>query len=302
MNAMTTAPESITFSSDGLTIVGDLYFAEGDSQGPRPAIVLCHGFGGLRGFWFPEFARHFNRFGYVVLAFDHRNTGDSEGEPRLHLDPLGQVSDIRHAVSFLQERPDVMADHIGLYGISYGGANAVYATAIDRRIATMVSVVGYGDGERWLRSVRREWEWLEFRDRLDADLRARAKGAAPMLVDTSDVLTRDPEALEHEREARAGDPDRVTQVTLATGDAIAAFKPETLVDRIAPRPSFFVGVEGDTLVPTQETLSLYAKASEPKQLHLFPPIGHHSVYYGEHLEALLGTAVDWFDAHLKPAK
>ena len=292
-------PETVSFSSDGLNIVGDLYVPEAAAAGAAcPAIVLCHGFGGLRGFWFPHFARYFNRFGFIVLAFDHRNTGDSEGEPRLHLDPLGQVADIRNAVSFLETRSEVRADGIALYGISYGGANAVYATAIDRRIATMICVVGYGDGERWLRSVRREWEWVAFRAQLDADLRARATGAAPQLADTSEILIRDPEALEHEREARANDPDRVTHVTLATGDAIAAFKPETLVDRIAPRPSFFIGVANDTLVPTEETVSLFAKANQPKRLHMFPPIGHHSVYYGEHLDALLGMASDWFVAHL----
>ena len=292
-----TEPEAVTFKSSGLTIAGDLYLPDGASR-PRPAIVLCHGFGGLRGFWFPHFAHYFNRFGFVVLAFDHRNTGDSEGTPRLHLDPHGQVTDIRSAVSFLESRPEVRADRIGLYGISYGGANAAYAAAIDRRIATVISVVGYGDGERWLKSVRREWEWIEFRERLDADLRAGAAGAEPALVDTSDVLTRDPEALEHEHEARANDPDRVIHVTLATGDAIAAFKPETLVDRISPRPSFFIGVEHDTLVPTEETLSLFHKAREPKRLHMFPPIGHHSVYYGEHLDTLLGLASDWFTEQL----
>ena len=296
-------PQSVTFVSDGLKIVGDLYVPDGAGDStPRPAIVLCHGFGGLRGFWFPHFAHYFNRFGFIVLAFDHRNTGDSEGTPRLHLDPQGQVTDIRSAVSFLETRTDVRADRIALYGISYGGANAVYAAAIDKRIATMICVVGYGDGERWLKSVRREWEWLEFREQLDVDLRARAAGGAPMLVDTSDVLTRDPEALEHEREARANDPDRVIHVTLATGDAIAAFKPETLVDRIAPRPSFFIGVENDTLVPTVETAALFAKASEPKRLHLFPPIGHHSVYYGEHLDSLLKLASDWFVEHLGTAE
>ena len=188
-------PEAVTFTSDGLKIVGDLYVPDDAVAGVSfPAIVLCHGFGGLRGFWFPHFARYFNRFGFVVLAFDHRNTGDSEGEPRLHLDPQGQVADIRSAVSFLETRPEVSAD------------------------------------------------------------------------------------------------------------AIAAFKPETLVDRIAPRPSFFIGVENDTLVPTAETVSLFGKAGEPKRLHMFPAIGHHSVYYGEHLDALLEMASDWFVAHLGTAE
>ena len=53
------------------------------------------------------------------------------------------------------------------------------------------------------------------------------------------------------------------------------------------------------LVPTAETLSLYDKAREPKALHMFPPIGHHAVYYGDNLPRLLGLGRDWFDRHLR---
>ena len=128
---------------------------------------------------------------------------------------------------------------------------------------------------------------------------AAPSGLDSELVDTSEVLVRDPEALAHEREARANDPDRVTRVPLATADAIIGFKPERVVDRISPRPAFFIGVADDTLVPTEETLALFARAREPKRLHLFPAIGHHAVYYGDRLDELLGMAVDWFDEHLK---
>ncbi len=296
-----TGPEAITFHSDGLAIAADLYLPPEQAPGKKaPAIVLCHGFGGLRRFWFPRFARHFNRFGYAALALDHRNTGDSDGTPRCHLDPIGQVADLRSAVSYLETREEIDSARIALYGISYGAANAAYAAAIDPRIATIVSVVGYGDGERWLKALRREWEWIDFRDRLAADRRRCALGLDSELVDTSEVLVRDPEALAHEREARANDPDRVTRVPLATADAIIGFKPERVVDRISPRPAFFIGVADDTLVPTEETLALFARAREPKRLHLFPAIGHHAVYYGDRLDELLGMAVDWFDEHLKP--
>ena len=296
-----TDPEAISFYSDGLKIAADFYLPPRSTRGEKlPAVVLCHGFGGLRGFLFPHFARYFKRFGYAALTLDHCNTGDREGTPRHLLDPIGQVADLRHAVSYLETRGEIDAGRIALYGISFGAANAVYATAIDPRIATIISVVGYGDGERWLRALRREWEWIEFRERVAADQRRRALGENSELVDTTEVYMHDPEALEHEREARANDPCRVTEVPLATAEAIISFKLEQVVDRISPRPCFFIGVADDTLVPTEETLSLFARASEPKRLHLFPAIGHHAVYYGDWLDKLLDMAVAWFDEHLKP--
>jgi pimeloyl-ACP methyl ester carboxylesterase len=295
-------PESVSFHSESLRLAGDLYLPRAGkrSQSGRrhPAIVLCHGFGGLRKFWFPEFAAFFTAAGYAVLAFDHRGTGDSQGTP-LRLIPTEQVADTQAAVTFLETRPEIDAARIALYGISYGGANAAYTAAIDRRIQAMVCVVGYGDGERWLRSLRREYEWIDFQKRLTEDRRRRALTGASQLVDTSEVLIRDPEALEHEAAARAQHPDRVTQVTLDTAEAIIAFKPEAVVARIAPRASLFIGVEEDRLVPTRETLALYENAREPKAIHLFPAIGHHAVYYVENLPKLLGLGLDWFDRYLK---
>ncbi len=296
----------VAFFADGLKLAGDLYLPQGAGAGagagagtgPHPAVVMCHGFGGLRGFWLPAFAAHFNARGYAALAFDHRGTGDSEGT-RGRLIPHEQVSDIRHALAFLETRPEIDAGRLALYGISYGGANAVYAAALDGRVQAMACGVGYGDGERWLRALRREWEWIEFEKRIAEDRRRRATTGASDLVDTSDVLVRDPEAEEHEAEAREAHPERVTEVTLDTAEAIIGFRPEHVVARIAPRPCLFIGVEDDTLVPTGETLALYAAAREPKRIKMFPAIGHHGVYYGDHLGEMLDAVADFLDAYLR---
>ena len=287
------------FYADGYRLAADLYLPADRGAGERlPAIVLCHGFGGLRGFWFPDFARFFASGGYAVLAFDHRGIGDSEG-PRLSLDPFGQVADIRAALSFLETRDEVAADRMGLYGISYGGGNAVYAAAVDPRVTATVGVVGYGDGARWMKSLRREWEWVAFKKRLAEDHRRRVLTGQGGLADTSEILIRDPEAEEHEHEARARDPKRITRITLESAEKILEFKPEAVVRNIAPRPLFLIGVADDTLVPAEETLSLHAKAGEPKTLFMFPPIGHHAIYYGAELPRLLGMARDWLDTHLR---
>lgn len=288
--------ERVTFFADGLRLTGDLYLPEekGPHPTPHPSIVLCHGFGGLRGFWLPAFAAHFNARGYAALAFDHRGTGDSEGT-RGRLNPHEQVSDIRHALAFLETRDEIDPARLALYGISYGAANAVQAAALDGRVKAMACAVGYGDGARWLRALRREWEWIAFEKRIAADRIRRATTGESALVDTSDLLVRDPEAEEHEAEARAAHPERVTEVTLDTAEAIIGFRPEDVVARIAPRPSLFIGVEEDTLVPTGETLALFAAAQEPKRLKMFPAIGHHGVYYGENLPEMLDAVADFLD-------
>lgn len=289
------AGRPVAVYADGLRLAGDLYLPEG--TGPHPAIVLCHGFGGLRGFWLPAFAAHFTARGYAALAFDHRGTGDSEGT-RGRLIRHEQVSDIRHALAVLETRPEIDPARLALYGISYGGANAVTAAALDRRVKAMACAVGYGDGARWLRALRREWEWIDFEKRIAADRVRRATSGESELVDTSDILVRDPEAEAHEAEARAAHPERVTRVTLDTAEAIVGFRPEDVAARIAPRPSLFIGVEADTLVPTGETLALYAAAQEPKRLKMFPPIGHHGVYYGDHLSEMLDAVAGFFDETL----
>jgi pimeloyl-ACP methyl ester carboxylesterase len=292
----------ITYYSDGYRLAADLYLpCNHRADQLHPAIILCHGFGGLRKFWLPEFARFFAAGGYAVLAFDHRGTGESEG-PVLSLNPLGQVADIRNGITYLTTRPEIDKRAIGLYGISFGGANAVYAAATDHRVAAVICAVGYGDGSRWLRSLRREWEWIEFRQQVEADRAQRVLTGKGALVDTSDVLIRDPEAAEHEAEARHRDPKRVTHVTLETADAIMSFKPEALVADIAPRPSFFIGVEDDTLVSTEETRQLFAKAGQPKKLYLFGPIGHHAIYYGDELPQLLGMCRTLFDENIGRSK
>jgi len=62
--------------------------------------------------------------GYAVLAFDYRGFGESEGE-RGRLVPAEQMTDIRNAVTYMQTLGEVDPERIGLWGTSFGGANAI---------------------------------------------------------------------------------------------------------------------------------------------------------------------------------
>src|SRR4030042_3516231 len=66
----------INIWSDGTRLSGDLFYPRGLKAGDKlPAIILCHGWGGLRSHLNKDYAPLFAKAGYVVLTFDYRGWG-----------------------------------------------------------------------------------------------------------------------------------------------------------------------------------------------------------------------------------
>ena len=104
--------KQISFESSRITLRGTLHAPDGPAL-PRPGIVLCHGFGGTsNGAGHPELARTLEHAGYVVLRFDFRGCGISDGE-RGRVICMEEVDDVRAAVSFLQAQSGVDKAQIG---------------------------------------------------------------------------------------------------------------------------------------------------------------------------------------------
>src|ERR1700730_6375985 len=143
----------VSFYSEGVKLAGDLFLPADLAAGERRAgIVLCHGYTGVRTLYLPDNARVLNAAGYVVLSFDYKGWGDSEG-PRSRLAPYSRVADVQAALSFLAAQPEVDPDRLGIYGTSYGGATVVWVAAIDPRVQCVVAVVGLGAGACRMRTV-----------------------------------------------------------------------------------------------------------------------------------------------------
>ncbi len=112
--------QDVTFPSEGLNCAGWLYLPddlEGDEK--RPAIVMAHGFSAVNENYLANFAEKFEEAGFVVLVFDYRFFGDSEGEPRGHLIPAEQHKDYKNAITWISQRSEVDPDRIGIWGSSY---------------------------------------------------------------------------------------------------------------------------------------------------------------------------------------
>jgi dipeptidyl aminopeptidase/acylaminoacyl peptidase len=291
----------VSFFSEGVRLVGDIYYP--DDLGPseqRAGIVLCHGYTGVKDLYLPDNARVLTEAGYVVMTFDYKGWGDSEGA-RSRLAPYSRVADAQAALTFLETLPEVDAQRLGIYGTSYGGATVVWTGAIDRRVKCVVSVVGIGDGARWMRSVRRPDEFHDLLQRAAQDRKARVLDGKSAFVKREEILLPDRQSAELAAAARRDNPAAVGTLPLEYIDETLQFAPEWVVDRIAPRPVLFITTDDDRLVPPEESFRLYARAGEPKKLVVLEGYGHYEVYTEPAFQEVMQATVAWYRQHL-PAR
>ena len=116
---------------------------------PRPGIILMHGLpGSSRDAWLINQATTFARSGAVVIAIDApfaRRTGSPVRMTKQDRDEQIQLmQDLQRAVDVLRAQPNVAADRIAYYGVSFGGSMGAQFAGIERRIKTAVLVVGLG--------------------------------------------------------------------------------------------------------------------------------------------------------------
>jgi pimeloyl-ACP methyl ester carboxylesterase len=221
----------------------------------------------------PDIAKALVAAGYVALVFDYRGFGESEG-PRWRLIPEEQVRDARAALTFVAAEPQVDADRLAVLGLSLGGSNAVAAAALDRRVGAAVAIEAMGDGERWLRGQRRYWEWLDFQALLAEDRGVRVRTGQSARVDPLDIVVPDPDSRAFLEAAYREYPQMKCDLPLETAEALVEFRPEALVDRLAPRPVCLIHGADDRLVPADESRRLFARAGEPRRLAVVPGMGH----------------------------
>ncbi|MDQ2900185.1 MAG: dienelactone hydrolase family protein [Acidobacteriota bacterium] len=138
-------------SRNGLTVYGILLIPNRASK--NPAVVCIHGMGsspeqvaGLIEEWdyVKGFGRRLAERGYVVFAPLMTNTSKLRSRFDRKAIMLGtrlqwiEQEKIFSVIDFLQTLPEVDAERIGAYGISWGGRTVMYQGAIDTRVAATV--------------------------------------------------------------------------------------------------------------------------------------------------------------------
>ncbi len=289
---------AVEFYSEGFKLVGDIYVPDGLPSGEqRAAVLLCHGYTGVKDLYLPDNAKTLNDAGYVVMTFDYKGWGESEGT-RSRLAPYSRVADVQAAMTYLGMQPEADADRIGLYGTSYGGATVSWTGAVDQRAKCIVSVVGIGHGARWMSRVRRVDEWFDLQERSKEDREKRASTGESEYVDRSKILLPDRQSAELAAAARRNNPAAVGTIPLEYVDDTIGFNPEWIVDKISPRPILFITSDNDRLVLPEESEQLYAHAGDPKKLVVLKGYGHYEVYSEPAFSEVMAATLEWYGVYL----
>jgi dienelactone hydrolase len=143
-----------------------------NADGLLPAVICLHGSSGSRdamvtkqfgrGEWTRHgretshmrllgWARELARHGFLILSMTQRglddrtpSTSDQTKVLLLHGRTLmgAIVYEIRQAVTYLQSRPDVDPNRIGMTGMSFGGITTFYTWLVDERVAAAAPICG----------------------------------------------------------------------------------------------------------------------------------------------------------------
>ncbi|MEO8038559.1 MAG: alpha/beta fold hydrolase [Betaproteobacteria bacterium] len=284
-----------TILSEGVRLHADLYYPDGASDVPLPAIIMSHGWGGTAAMLRRQ-ASDFAAAGYLVIAFDYRGWGQSDSrviltgpapdaadrdgqrftaevkEIREVVDPMDQAEDIFNVVHWAMGEPQVDKQRVGLWGTSFSGGLVVYVAARDPRIKALVSQVG---AMGWLRE-RVPPAWI-------------AAGQSSGTGRAHGTMDYPPPGAREVGNLRGGPILEKFLRFSATDD----------VSRAGGCAMLFIVAGKEELFDNRDHAALaFARATGPKKYVEIPGIAHYGVY-GEAREQATRLAIDWFDEHLK---
>jgi dienelactone hydrolase len=282
----------------GTILRGKLFPPEG--RGPFPTIVLQSGLGGPADSLFPM-AQPFVGAGLATLIYDHRYTGSSDGEPRQLFDPWQQTRDLRHVITWLGFQPEVDKTRIGLWGISIGGANAMFVTAMDKRVKAVVSLIPPVSG--WsARKLQPADVLAELDAKIPEDRERQLQGGEALTLrlhghPTPDdpVMFSDEEGLEFVEQMLKDSPTFRNAITLSTLDYLYEMEVRAYAERIN-QPLLMVLADRDSVAPVEEAREMYERIPEPKEKVEYA--GQHYEILSNHLPEILGRTAKWLAEHL----
>jgi dienelactone hydrolase len=287
--------ERITIWSQGVRLAGDIY-KPGNLKTTEtlPGILMVPGWGGSKKNLEKNYAPHFAEQGFVVLAFDFKSWGESDGplvalEPlpeteeaaevilkathiREFVNPLSMSEDVRAALNYLGAEPGVMPENLGIWGTSMGGGLALVMAASDDRIKALVSQMG---------PVNYKYNLKDIPDQKMRQLEAMvARGELPPFPG--------PEGFANPQ--LKGYPDWV---------AMKRFDPMSFLDSLNC-PTLILDAEEEGLFDRKKNglLAYEAIKDRLESRYITYPGPHYDMYEGENLKAARSTAMRWFVEHL----
>ena len=288
--------EVITIWSEGVRLAGDLYKPKDLKANEKlPGILLVAGWGGSKENLKRNYAPQFAARGFVVLAFDYKSWGQSDG-PLIPIDSLAQteeaievdlsaihirkvvnpysmLADVRASLNYLSGEAQVMPGNLGIWGTSFGGALSLVIAASDDRIKAYVDQMG---------PVNFAYNYRDLTTKAARQMAvATARGDLPPFPGPE--VSKNP--------GLKGYPDWA---------ALKRFDPMGQVDSLQV-PTLIIDAEDETLFDrTKNGLLLHETIKDRvDSRYIAYPGKHYDMYQGENRKAAAKAALDWFVEYLK---
>ncbi|MEQ1438699.1 alpha/beta fold hydrolase [Fontimonas sp. SYSU GA230001] len=298
---------AVEFESHGITVRGAHFRGQGTAlatdQG-RPCVVMAHGLGGVRAARLDAFAERFAQAGLDALVFDYRCFGDSDGEPRQHLNIRAQLDDWAAAIAHARTLKGVDGKRIALWGSSFSGGHVVVAAVEDGRVQAVSSQGPMMDGLAALVNVMRYAGPLQVAQ-LTAHAAWDALGAVAGLRHRI-ALVAPPGGLaamsSHDAQSgyRAIVPqDWINEVTAAWMLQLPLYRPLLKAARL-PCPILICICTKDSVAPPAAAEDAARRAGPRAEVKRYD-IGHFDIYVGDGFERAVADQIEFFTRALKPA-
>jgi alpha-beta hydrolase superfamily lysophospholipase len=273
---------SADFMSENVRLTAQWFWTAENESRKLPTVIVAPGWGATAA-TLRQDAVDLARAGYLVLLFDYRGWGDSDGrlglasgrpgagaevrELRGYIDPWEQGEDWFNALSYAVTDPMVDPARIGLLGSDLAGGHVIRAAAQDRRVKALVSQVSRVD----LRPYKPyEPDPAKVIANANAAASRLATGQAPYPADRAPV-----------------------------GAKVVRWAPVEEAGEVKA-PALFVLAQDEELFSNTNNGRLACERVEgPRRMVILPKITHYGIY-GAERERAITHAIDWFDRYLKP--
>lgn len=136
--------EKITFESDGLLLVGNLYkpfdYRDGETY---PAILVGGSWTTVKEQMGGLYAEAFARQGFITLAIDPRYFGESEGEPRFWENQETKIADYKNAITYMESIECVDTANIFLTAVCASAGHMANVIAESNNIKAFATIAAW---------------------------------------------------------------------------------------------------------------------------------------------------------------
>ncbi|MGK6340713.1 alpha/beta hydrolase [Chryseobacterium sp. DT-3] len=306
--------KAVKFKNRNWDVAGILQFPKDfDEIKKYPAIVCAHPISSCKEQTAGNiYGKALAEAGFITLAFDASNQGESGGEVRFLEDPATRVEDFRCAADFLTTLDYVDEEKIGVLGVCGGGGYAANAAMTERRFKAIVTVVGANYG-RLLREGDFTFDAaIKTLEGIAKQRTAQARGAEPATtvyrpnsqedrkaagMNDIDII----EAVDYYQTPRGQHPNSPNHLRVDSLDKAMAFDAFHLADLLLTQPLHIViGDKVGAFGSYRDGFELFDKAaSKQKSIQVVQGVSHYDLYDGEEATGkALEQIVPFFNQYL----